>query len=343
MSDSLSPQSRVRTPSPPTAFEDPSPELSTHQGSLHSYSPLLFSASDILRHSSPGLMSHKRIISLEDELEGSKQDIAQLEEDVTRLTKELRTQRRQIIAFERGEKLSAEVISDLVLENYELRLKGSDSAHVHDLETRIGAFAAERKRAEVGIIDNVTADMDTMIEAVHDLKDYICKAVRAQFAACAEQPAEDVEDDAPGHLEQNIKTTDKSNHSRNISRPDSEAGIKGPLLPLPDMRFTFGTCHKPPGVVPKERPQREDTPDYAAFRKSLTNPFRKTYKDKLYGSLDSSLSIDHELSRVEPPCGMVIGNLSDSDFSITTALALQVDKSLTDVGNQAGSTSVVTN
>lgn len=109
------------------------------------------------------------------------------------------------------------------------------------------------------------------------------------------------------------------------------------------MRFTFGTCHKPPGVVPKERPQREDTPDYAAFRKSLTNPVRKTYKDKLYGSLDSSLSIDHELSRVEPPCGMVIGNLSDSDFSITTALALQVDKSLTDVGNQAGSTSVVTN
>lgn len=338
MSDLLSPRSRVRMPSPPTAFEESSPELSTHQGSLHSNSPLLSSASDILRHSSPALMSHKRIVSLEDELKGSKQDVAQLEEDVTRLTKELRFQRRPIIVLERGEKVSGEVITDLIAENEELHLKGSASAHVHDLETRIGAFAADRKRAEVGIIENVTADMDTMIEAVHDLKDCICKAVRAQFAAGAGQTAEDVECDARGHLERSIRPADKSSHSRIISRPGSEAGVKGPLSPFPDMQSKFGTCHKPPGVVPKDRPQREDTPDYAAFWKSLTNPFSKTYKDKLYGSLDSSLSIDHELSRVEPPCGMVIGNLSDSDFSITTALALQVDKSLTERPSSAENT-----
>lgn len=88
---------------------------------MHSHSPLPVTAIDVLRGISHDARARRRIILLEAELRGSKQDIAQPERDITRLTKDLRSQRNQIIVLERGKDDFRETITFLLTKNKKLR------------------------------------------------------------------------------------------------------------------------------------------------------------------------------------------------------------------------------
>lgn len=318
-------QGHSKTPSPRNASLEPSFEHSAHQGSLHSHSPLPVTAIDVLRGISHDARARRRIILLEAELRGSKQDIAQLERDITRLTKDLRSQRNQIIVLERGKDDFRETITILLTKNKKLRQQGQGSARVRDLETQVGAFTADRKKVEEGIMTNVSVDMDTMIEAVHDLKARICDAVKAQFAVGVGQFAGNVEGDAQGRLEQDIEMIDKSDHTRTTAGPGSVAENE---------QLAVGTYRKPPELVSEPKPQQEDTLDHGAFRVRPDDAFSKALDDELHRSLTPSPSCDLVFPSMEPEdpfeaaMEAATRNMSDSESSITTALVTRAKKSL---------------
>lgn len=326
MSSSLGHQGRPKAPSRANASGEPSSEHSARHGSPHFDSPLPVTASDVPQRSSALTIAQGRIVLLKAELRGSEQDIAQLERDVTHLTKDLQSQRNQILVFRRREVDFRKTITQLEAENERLREQGLGSTRVRALETRVGALAADRKTVEEGIIMSVSVEMDTMIEAIHDSKARICEAVRAQFAAGVGQSAENILGDAHGRLKQNIETIGKSGHTKTIVGPGPVAQDEQPVLPSPSTQLALGTYRKLLGSVRKPRAQQVDTLTYGAFR----NRFNEAFDDELHRLFEVRSSPDLVLPSMEPEdtFGVGIGDMSDSDLSITTTLVPHAHKSL---------------